>query len=234
MQLFILKKNAGSIDLNHIRLRIDYMMTKSIGITYTLKPTSAVSRYERKLVPKTKIQVSEQTLWMLAVRDDRDRNAFANLFDYFAPRLKGFIIKSGLSGAQAEEIVQDVMLIVWRKAAQFDPHRAQVSAWVYQIARNRQIDLFRKNNRPQPEELIDTPNLECDANQMLAMDQEAQHLKQALSILSESQRRVIEQAYMGELTHQQISEQTGIPLGTIKSRIRLGLERLRLELKGLR
>lgn len=210
------------------------MMTKILAITYTLKPTSALNRYERKLVPKTKIQVSEQTLWMLAVRDDRDRNAFANLFDYFAPRLKGFIIKSGLSGAQAEEIVQDVMLIVWRKAAQFDPHRAQVSAWVYQITRNRQIDLLRKNNRPIPEELIDTPNLECDASQMLAMDQEAQHLKQALSSLSETQRHVIEQAYMGELTHQQISEQTGIPLGTIKSRIRLGLERLRLELKGLR
>jgi RNA polymerase sigma-70 factor (ECF subfamily) len=210
------------------------MMTESLGITYTLQPTSAVSRYERKLVPKTKIQVSEQTLWMLAVRDDRDRNAFANLFDHFAPRLKGFIIKTGMSGAQAEEIVQDVMLTVWRKAAQFDPHRAQVSAWIYQITRNRQIDVIRKKNRPLPEELIEVPNMECDASQMLAMDQEAQHLKQALSQLSDNQRQVIEKAYMGELTHQQISEQTGLPLGTIKSRIRLGLERLRLELKGLR
>ena len=85
-----------------------------------------------------------------------------------------------------------------------------------------------------PEELIESPGAESDASQMLAMDQEAQHLKHALSKLNENQRHVIEKAYMGELTHQQISEQTGLPLGTIKSRIRLGLERLRAELKGLR
>jgi RNA polymerase sigma-70 factor (ECF subfamily) len=217
-----------------MHLRIYYMMTAILDIPFTLPLAPAVTRYERKLLPNTKIKVSEQTVWMLAVRDDRDRNAFADLFDYFAPRLKGFIIKTGVSGAQAEEIVQDVMLTVWRKSAQFDPHRAQVSAWIYQIARNRQIDLIRKYNRPLPEELIESPGTESDAGQMLAMDQEAQHLKQALSKLNESQRHVIEKAYMGELTHQQISDQTGLPLGTIKSRIRLGLERLRAELKGLR
>jgi RNA polymerase sigma-70 factor (ECF subfamily) len=210
------------------------MMMEILDITYALPRAPEVTRYERKLVPKTKMKISEQTVWMLAVRDDRDRDAFSELFDYFAPRLKGFIIKTGMSGAQAEEVVQDVMLTIWRKAAQFDPHRAQVSAWIYQLARNRQIDIIRKNNRPVPEELIEIPGAECDVSLILAMDQEARHLKQALSKLNENQRQVIEKAYMGELTHQQISEQTGIPLGTIKSRIRLGLERLRLELKGLR
>ena len=217
-----------------MRLRIYYMMTAILDIPFTLPLAPAVTRYERKLLSNSKIKVSEQTVWMLAVRDDRDRNAYVDLFDYFAPRLKGFIIKTGVSGAQAEEIVQDVMLTVWHKSAQFDPHRAQVSAWIYQIARNRQIDLIRKYNRPLPEELIESPGTESDAGQMLAMDQEAQHLKQALSKLNENQRHVIEKAYMGELTHQQISDQTGLPLGTIKSRIRLGLERLRAELKGLR
>lgn len=180
------------------------------------------------------LEISEQTVWMLAVRDRRDRNAFANLFDFFAPRLKSFVMRSGLPSGQAEEIVQEVMLTVWRKADQFDPHRAQVSAWIYQIARNRQIDLLRKEKRPLPEELAENPETEPDASQILALDQEVKHLKTALLALKPDQRDIIEQAYYGELSHKDISSRTGLPLGTIKSRIRLGLERLRHELKGMR
>lgn len=185
-------------------------------------------------MPETKTEISEQTVWMLAVRDRKDREAFGALFDHFAPRLKGFIMRTGCSGAQAEEIVQDVMLTVWRKASMFDPHRAQVSAWIYQIARNRHIDIIRKESRPVPEELAEDPDAEPDASQILAVEQEAGKLKDALSLLRPEQREMIEKAYLGELTHQEISTQTGLPLGTIKSRIRLGLERLRHELKGLR
>ncbi|MGJ8583996.1 MAG: sigma-70 family RNA polymerase sigma factor [Marinosulfonomonas sp.] len=171
---------------------------------------------------------------MVAVRDARDKTAFAALFDHFAPRLKGFVMRSGLSAAQAEEIVQDVMLTIWRKSEQFDPHRAQVSAWIYQITRNKQIDLIRKERRPVPEELTQDDQVEPDASQMLAVEQEAGQLKKALSRLKPDQRAIIEKAYLGELTHQEISKQTGLPLGTIKSRIRLGLERLRHELSGMR
>lgn len=176
---------------------------------------------------------SFQTEAMLAVRDNRDRTAFANLFDYFAPRLKGFIMRSGMGSAQAEEIVQEVMLTVWRKSDQFDPSRAQVSAWIYQIARNRHIDVIRKEKRPIPEELTRDPGTEDDASQILAVEQETGKLKQALARLKPDQRKIIEQAYLGELTHQEISMQTGLPLGTIKSRIRLGLEKLRHDLKDL-
>lgn len=178
--------------------------------------------------------LSQNTVLMIAVRDKRDRNAFGALFDHFAPRLKGFIIRSGSSAEEAEEIVQDVMLTVWQKAAQFDAERAQVSAWIYQIARNRQIDVKRKLSRPIPEELKLPDDPQSDATQMVALDQEAAKLKTALAELQPDQRRIVEQAYMGELTHQEISKQTGLPLGTIKSRIRLGLERLRRELKDLK
>ncbi|MCI2395410.1 sigma-70 family RNA polymerase sigma factor [Aliiroseovarius sp. N1F302] len=191
-------------------------------------------RREGKPVSQKKTEISEQTVWMLAIRDNRDRAAFCALFDHFAPRLKGFIMRTGCSAHQAEEIVQDVMLTVWRKAAMFDPHRAQVSAWIYQIARNRHIDVVRKENRPVPDELAEDPGSEPDASQILAVEQEAGKLKQALSSLKPEQREIIEKAYLGELTHQEISTQTGLPLGTIKSRIRLGLERLRHELKGMR
>lgn len=179
-------------------------------------------------------EVSQQTVWMLAVRDHRDKAAFAALFDHFAPRLKGFIMRTGTPATQAEEIVQDVMLTVWRKAAMFDPHRAQVSAWIYQIARNRHIDIVRKENRPLPEAMIEEPGTEPDTGQVFAIAQETARLKDALANLTDDQREMITKAYMGELSHQEISIQTGLPLGTIKSRIRLGLDRLRHELKGLR
>lgn len=196
--------------------------------------SKAPLRKGKKQVTKTAPEISAPTQWMLAVRDARDRAAFEQLFDFFAPRLKGFIMRSGTGSAQAEEIVQEVMLTVWRKADQFDPTRAQVSAWIYQIARNRKIDTFRKESRPIPEELKSEPNSEADASQMVEVEQEAGLLKQALSKLKASQRDIIEKAYMGDLTHQEISNQTGLPLGTIKSRIRLGLEALRHDLKDMR
>ncbi|MCT8161874.1 sigma-70 family RNA polymerase sigma factor [Pseudoruegeria sp. SHC-113] len=171
---------------------------------------------------------------MLAVRDKRDRAAFGCLFDFYAPRLKAMVLRSGISGNHAEDIVQDVLLTVWNKAAQFDPQRAGVSGWIYQIARNRQIDMARKYNRPVPEELKTEDRSEDDAGQVLALEQETEKLKRALQALPPEQREMVEKAYLGELTHTDIRDVTGLPLGTIKSRIRLGLDRLRNELKDLR
>ena len=194
----------------------------------------AASRKDEKQVTQSSPQISPLTTSMLAVRDGRDRSAFAELFDHFAPRLKGFIMRSGTPSGQAEEIVQEVMLTVWRKAAQFDPQRAQVSAWIYQIARNRQIDVIRKERRPLPEDWQVDRGTEDDPGMILVVEQEVGRLKLALTQLNANQREMIEKAYMGELSHQEISTLTGLPLGTIKSRIRLGLERLRRELKDIR
>jgi RNA polymerase sigma-70 factor, ECF subfamily len=177
---------------------------------------------------------SEMTRALLAVRDRRDREAFGRLFDHFGPRVKAMLIRGGQPGGSAEDIVQDVMLTVWQKAAQFDPHRAEASAWIYRIARNRQIDLMRRRSRPAPELLEEPPELEPDAAQIVALEEEAGRLRDALARLSPEQSRVIEQAYIQEMPHSQISQVTGVPLGTIKSRIRLGLERLRHELKDLK
>lgn len=193
----------------------------------------SASRKDGKQVTQSSPQISPLTTSMLAVRDGRDRAAFADLFDHFAPRLKGFFMRSGTPSGQAEEIVQDVMLTVWRKAAQFDPQRAQVSAWIYQIARNRRIDVIRKE-RPLPEDWQVDPGTEDDAGMILEVEQEVGRLKLALAQINANQREMIEKAYMGDLTHQEISTLTGLPLGTIKSRIRLGLERLRHELKDIR
>ncbi len=177
---------------------------------------------------------NEMTQALLAVRDRRDRAAFARLFDHFGPRLKAMLLRGGLRDGTAEDVVQEVMLAVWHKAAQFDPHRAEASAWIYRIARNRQIDLARRRPPPAPDTVEEAPDLSPDAVQLLALEQEARLLRAALARLSPEQSRAIEQAYMDDMPHSHISQMTGLPLGTIKSRIRLGLDRLRHELQGLK
>lgn len=183
--------------------------------------------------PADQTRISEQTLWMLAVRDAGDLAAFARLFDFYAPRVKAMAMRNGAPAAVAEEIAQDVLLRVWRSRAQFDPARAQVSSWVYQIARNRRIDLTRREDRPLPEDLV-APEGARDPGDALALAQEVDRLRQALNALPPGQRDMIERAYLGELTHQEISRQTSLPLGTVKSRLRLAIDRLRHELRELR
>jgi len=166
------------------------------------------------------------TALMLAVRDRQDRAAFAALFQHFAPRVKGFLIKSGTEAALAEDCAQDVMAVLWQKAALYDPARASVATWVFTIARNRRIDLARRARRPEPEAL-DWGELEPDQADVYAAGQETARLVAALADLPEKQRALIQRAFYGELSHSEIAAETGLPLGTIKSRIRLALERLR-------
>ena len=168
---------------------------------------------------------------VIKVRDERDRAAFAALFEHFAPRIKGFLIKSGADATTAEECAQDTMTTLWRKAGQFDPSRASVSTWIFTIARNRRIDLLRREARPEPEELPWGPEPEPDQADRVALQQETEQLSQAIAQLPPAQRDLIEKAYFGELTQSEISRITGLPLGTIKSRLRLALDRLRHAMK---
>lgn len=123
--------------------------------------------------------------------------------------------------------MQDVMATVWQKAHLFDPSRASVSTWVFTIARNRRIDILRRSRRPEPEDLPWGPEPERDQADVLALQQESKKLGQVLKTLPDNQRELIEQAYFGDMSHGEIAKATGLPLGTIKSRIRLALEKLR-------
>jgi RNA polymerase sigma-70 factor (ECF subfamily) len=168
---------------------------------------------------------------MVRIREAQDQAAFVDLFRHFAPRVKAFLMKSGASESLAEECTQEVMATLWRKAHLFDPARASVATWIFTIARNRKIDALRKQRRPEPEDLPWGPEAEPDQEDVLALQQESERLGQALAQLPEKQRELIMKAYFGDLSHSEIAEQTGLPLGTIKSRIRLALEKLRHELK---
>ncbi|MEM6341412.1 MAG: sigma-70 family RNA polymerase sigma factor [Pseudomonadota bacterium] len=165
------------------------------------------------------------------IKNDQDEVAFAELFDHFAPRVKGFLMKSGADASLAEECAQEVMATCWHKAHMFDPSRASVATWIFTIARNKKIDVLRRQRRPEPEDLGWGPEEEPDQDDVIVLQQETELLGRAMAELPAAQRELIERAYFGELTHSEIAAETGLPLGTIKSRIRLALERLRHAMK---
>ena len=217
--------------------RIWYML---VEIQYRSTSTAAEppprsmddASYERrpnwkKRVTTTKTDTTDWADLMQRVHTHRDEAAFAMLFAHFAPRVKAFLMKSGTDAALAEECAQDVMATVWRKAHMFDPSRASAATWIFTVARNRRIDFFRKQRRPEPEELTWGPKAEPDQADALALQQESEKLAAAIATLPAKQKKLIEKAYFGELSHSEIAETTGLPLGTIKSRLRLALDRLR-------
>lgn len=187
-----------------------------------------------KEVSVTSTNKSDRMAWvthLVAIRDNQDQSAFAEVFAHFAPRVKAFLMKSGANPDLAEDVSQDVMATLWRKAHMFDPSKANVSTWIFTIARNRRIDVLRKQRRPEPEDLTWGPEAEPDQEDVLALQQESAQLGEAIAALPDKQRELIVRAYYAELTHSEIADATGLPLGTIKSRIRLALDRLRHQLK---
>jgi len=178
----------------------------------------------------SKTAASDWVDQMLAVRDRQDLAAFAQLFGHFAPRVKGFLVKGGMSPAAAEDCAQDVMAALWQKAHLFDPTRASVATWVFAIARNRRIDMARRDRRPEPEDLPWGPEDEPDQAELYAAAEETRQLSEAIALLPDAQRALIQRAFYGDLSHSEIAAETGLPLGTIKSRIRLALERLRAKM----
>jgi RNA polymerase sigma-70 factor (ECF subfamily) len=172
-----------------------------------------------------------------AVAVRRDRAAFHELFRHFAPRLKSFCLRGGAGSETAEEIVQEAMAALWRKAATFDRSRASATTWIYTIARNKRIDMLRRNGKPTLEAEDYAIALQAEAPKladgMLATAQSEQVLRALLRDLPGEQRQVLEKAYFEDKTHSDIAAELRLPLGTVKSRIRLALGRLRISLQGV-
>jgi RNA polymerase sigma-70 factor, ECF subfamily len=169
---------------------------------------------------------------VLAIADRRERAAFVTLFGRYAPRLKSWFQRGGVAPEQAEDLVQETMLAVWRKADSFDPTRAGVATWIFTIARNQRIDGIRRLPRraldAEDPSLAPMPPAAPDA--VLGTLQQETRLRQALSTLPTEQAEVIRLSFFEDRPHAEIERALGIPLGTVKSRLRLALSRLRTHL----
>ena len=158
----------------------------------------------------------------------RDRDAFVALFERYAGRIKAFALRRGASPADADEIAQDVMVAVWRRAETFDPARASAAAWIYGIARNRRVDFARRAARPAPDPLdpFFRPDPPPDGFAAVDAAEREARLRDALAGLAPEQRRVVVASFFDGLSHGEIAVREGVPLGTVKSRIRLAFRHL--------
>jgi len=160
----------------------------------------------------------------------KDRDAFAALFKYFAPRVKTMMMRVGVPEQRAEDLAQDTMLVVWRKAHMFDPSGASPSAWIYTIARNLRIDALRREQRARriADETLLQPEAEHPLPDALVAASEVEaKVRAGLATLSEEQIKVVTLSFFENKPHPEIAQALGLPLGTVKSRLRLAMKRLR-------
>lgn len=171
---------------------------------------------------------------MARLAQNRDRDAFIDLFNHFAPRLKSYLMKNGARPDQAEELAQETMIAVWDRAGSYDPGQANVSTWIFTIARNKRIDALRKFSRPDPDpsDVMMTMNEPAAPGQHLEQQEESARIADAIKSLPHEQRELVYKSFFEGKPHADIAAETKLPLGTVKSRIRLALDRLRRDING--
>jgi len=180
----------------------------------------------------TKVDQSDEALLIAVAQGDRD--AFAWLFHRYAGKIKSYLIRLGAPPAAAEDLAQDAMLSAWRRAASYDPAKAKASTWIFVVARNAWIDKLR---RERVELAYGEMNAQADISQEEAPDEAAARIQQEekvstiLETLSAEQRQVVQLSFFEERPHSEIAERLSLPLGTVKSRLRLALNKLRVALE---
>ncbi len=192
----------------------------------------AVLQENRSLMPKLDRDtvLAEQLAQALSrVAQFRDRQAFATLFDHFAPRIKYFLMRKGSNSDQAEDLVQESMIAVWSKAALYSSEKGSVATWVFTIARNLRIDRLRRERAQLYETLedFDAEDETASAHDVMARAQEDTAVTKALAQIPEEQRQLLILSYVDDVPQSEIAQKLNIPLGTVKSRMRLGYQRLR-------
>jgi RNA polymerase sigma-70 factor, ECF subfamily len=201
--------------------------------------TQARSNPGKTMVPKVGLQgeprpkASEFAACISRIANDRDQVAFEFLFRYFAPRIKSYCLKLGADGSAAEEITQEAMVSIWRNAGQFDPSKAAPSTWIFTIARNLVIDRFRKSRRPQFD-LNDpalVPEDQLPPDRLIEQTELQENIRQIMDALSSNERNVLMLSFFENLSHFEISRRLSLPVGTVKSRIRLAFGKIRSKLE---
>lgn len=167
--------------------------------------------------------------WITAIAARQDQAAFAALFEFYAPRIKTMLMRTGASADAGEDFAQEALFTVWRKAAYFDPDRASASAWIYTIARNLRIDRLRHDKRAKLHALYDVVEVEEPQRPdgALSAAERGTRVRAALSQLPTEQAHVLQLAFFEGHAHGDIAKKLNLPLGTVKSRLRLAMSRLR-------
>ncbi|MBP0048884.1 sigma-70 family RNA polymerase sigma factor [Marinobacterium sp. AK62] len=167
----------------------------------------------------------EWSACLTRLAETRDKSEFARLFGYFAPRVKSYILRLGMPDATAEEVMQEAMLLVWRKAHLFNRTKASASTWIFTLARNQSIDRMRRDKvqfYELPEEEPDPEQRDMGEHSIIA-----ERMQEAIATLPEGQAQVLHLSYYEGKSHSEIAEQLGIPLGSVKSRLRLAFSKLK-------
>jgi RNA polymerase sigma-70 factor (ECF subfamily) len=230
------KRITGRSDPNQAPARISHMQLAARSEICVLKdqpqPRWRASRRTMPQPPPGEPGLTEETRLLLKVAQ-HDVEAFRALFTRVAPRVKGYLMRLGSPAAKAEELAQEVMITVWRKADRFDPTKANAFAWIFVIARNRRIDSLRRElsvvtyGSTPPDAHDDTP-LASDVVSGAEMDA---RVRAALNDLPSEQREVVMRSFFEDEAHSAIASALSLPLGTVKSRLRLAMEKLRARLE---
>ncbi|MES9991939.1 MAG: sigma-70 family RNA polymerase sigma factor [Candidatus Thiodiazotropha sp.] len=182
---------------------------------------------ESEIVPE--VALNEAVDWLLSVAENRDRYAFERLYGYFAPRIKGYMIRQGADEASADDLAQETMVQIWRKAHHYDPQKAAVSTWIFRVARNLQIDRLRKRKLHEVELTAEEEQNDegLTAHERFEKRPDADRLRTLVGDLPEEQMDVVRLAFFEGLSHSEVSYHLSIPIGTVKSRLRLAFGKLR-------
>jgi RNA polymerase sigma-70 factor (ECF subfamily) len=194
---------------------------------------SGMSKADNQAVRQQDDQIARRLLQSVA--QNLDRQAFGALFDAFAPRVKIFMMRKGAAPELAEDLVQETMILVWTKAGLYDPARGAVSTWVFTIARNLWIDRHRRASLMPLTALgeYDAPSSEPGSDEIVTRKQQARLVAQALEDIPPEQKETLMLSFVDDLAHSEIALRLNLPLGTVKSRVRLAYGRLRKTLEAL-
>ncbi|MFK7903426.1 MAG: sigma-70 family RNA polymerase sigma factor [Nitratireductor sp.] len=175
------------------------------------------------------MDAKEMALLCQLVANERDKQAFAKLYSYFTPRLNAYLRKLNMSNGEAEDLAQEVMITLWHKAHMFDPSKSSLSTWLFRVARNRRIDLARRDKSGALDEHdpIFLPEELTPADEEIDLQTRQVQMRKAMESLTPDQFETVRLAFFLGMSHSEISKETNTPVGTVKSRIRLAFGRLR-------